>query len=67
MARAASLRQRRPPPYDAVISPKLGNRKDGGTYVLRYRDREHVNESGHGGLPVGVVPAAVCQGVTCGL
>jgi len=25
----------------------------------RYRDREHVNESGHGGLPVGVVPAPV--------
>jgi hypothetical protein len=31
----------------------------GGAYAYRYRDREHVNESGHGGLPVGVVPAAV--------
>jgi len=25
----------------------------------RYHDQEHVNESGRGGLPVSVVPAAV--------
>jgi hypothetical protein len=31
---------------------------DGGAYACRHHDREHVNESGHGGLPVGVVPAA---------
>jgi hypothetical protein len=48
---ATALRRRDQPPNGATA-------KDCGTYVLRYRDREHVNESGHGGLPAGVVPAA---------
>jgi len=47
-----------PPPYDAGTSPQWAS-PDGGAYARRYHDREHVNESGHGGLPVGVVPAAV--------
>jgi hypothetical protein len=36
---------------------------DGGVYAYRYHDQEHVNQSGHARLPVGVVPAAVL-GVT---
>jgi hypothetical protein len=31
---------------------------NGGTCNHRYHDQEDVNELGHGGLPVGVVPAA---------
>jgi hypothetical protein len=32
----------------------------------RYHDREQVNDLGHGGLPVGVVSAAVCLALTRG-
>jgi len=52
VARAASLCQRRHRPTTPWSAPKRATAKDGGTYVLGYRDWEHVNESGDGGLPV---------------
>jgi hypothetical protein len=55
VARAASLCQWRHRHPDEGTGPNTGS-PDGGAYARRYRDREHVNESGHGGLPAGVVP-----------
>ena len=52
---AASLCQWRHRHPDAGTGPNTGS-PDGGAYARRYREREHVNESGHGGLPAGVVP-----------
>src|SRR5207248_1195321 len=55
---AAALRRQSPAPSAST---------DGGTYTRRYHNREHVNEVGRARLPAGVVPAAVCHGLTCGL
>jgi hypothetical protein len=65
-ARGRVLMPAAAPPYDAGTSPKSAS-PDGGAYASRYRDRGHVNESGHARLPAGVVPAPACQQLTWGL
>jgi hypothetical protein len=51
-----------PPALRRSCQPPKGS-PGGGAYPFRYRARGHVNGSGHGGLPAGVVPAVVL-GVT---